>query len=59
LIDPTNTIELWDRDTLVAVIHANRSGVHLECAAGWEPDPHGLAVDVQRPFGVLVGLRRS
>lgn len=59
IIDPTNTIELWDGERLAATIHATRAGIHIECERGYEPDAHGLAVEIQRPYGVMVGLRRE
>jgi len=59
MADRENTVELWDGEQLAATIHTNRAGIHLECAPGWEPDSHGMAIEVQRPFGVVVGLRHS
>jgi len=56
--DPTNTIELWDGERHAATIRATRTGLHLECGPGYEPDAHGMVIEVHRPFGVIVGLRR-
>jgi hypothetical protein len=59
LTDPTNTIELWEGERRVATLYAMSAGIHLECAPGYEPDAHCMVIEVQRPFGVIVGLRRA
>jgi hypothetical protein len=57
--DNTNTIELWEHGECVATIHALSGGVQLICERGWAPQAHGLAVQVQPPFGIIVGLQRE
>jgi hypothetical protein len=59
IIDASNTVELWDGPRLAATVHATLSGIHIECERGYEPDAHGLAVQVQRPYGVTVALCRD
>lgn len=59
MLDRTNTVELWDGDRHAATIHAQASGVHLICEPGYEPDQHGMVIEIGRSAGVSVGLRRS
>lgn len=59
MLDRSNTVELWEGDRQVATIHATRSGIRLECAPGWEPEPRGMAIELQAPYRVVVSLERS
>jgi hypothetical protein len=59
VVDPTNAIEVWEGSRQVATIYAQARGLHVVCEPGYEPDEHGMVIDVHKPGGVIVGLRRS
>ncbi len=55
-VDGTSAVELWDGNRKAATIYAQRAGVHIICEPGYEPGQ--LAVEVQRPTGVLITITR-
>ena len=56
-MDGRTAIEIWDGEQLAATLYALRSGLHLVCGPGYEPAD--IAVEVQLPAGVLIGLTRN
>ena len=59
-IEGASVVELWDEDGRAAMVYATRTGLHIICEAGWEPDarPGGIAVEIHEPAGILASLRR-
>jgi hypothetical protein len=54
-----SAIDLQDDDGRpVATLYAQRAGLHIVCAPGYEIDGAGIAVEVQEPTGLDVGFTR-
>ena len=42
-----------------ATIYGVTGGIHITFEPGWTPDPRAISVDVQRPYGLNIGIARE